>query len=196
MSSHPRTSARLAALALLLAWLAACAPDFRPAARQLGRSLPDDREPVRERRAVYFDAEHTRVRREWHVLILADGSTVLDGRDVQYYPDGKLEHEREYARGEATGRWRSWWPNGAQRMETTYGSSEPQPMRWWHSNGQLSSEGFARNGVKEGPWTFWHASGVKSAEGVYTGGDRDASWHYWNEAGEPVKRDVRSGGSH
>jgi hypothetical protein len=188
--------ARLVTFALAAASLAACAPDFRPAARQLALSLPEHREPLPERRTVYFDAEHTRVRREWHVLILADNSTVLHGSDVQYFADGKLEHEREYARGEASGRWRSWWPNGTQRMEATYGAGEPQPMRWWHENGQLSSEGLARNGIKEGPWTFWHASGVKSAEGVYAGGRRDATWHYWNENGEAQKRDVRVDGGH
>jgi hypothetical protein len=195
MRRLPRLARSFAPAALALVAVA-CAPDFRPAARHLGRTLPEtpEREPVHERRRIFFDAEHTRVRREWNVLILADSSTVADGRDAQYYPDGKLEYEREYARGEPVGLWRSWWPNGAPRMEATYGTQEPQPMRWWHENGQLSSEGFARNGIKEGPWAFWHANGVKSAEGVYAGGRRDATWRYWDEAGEPVRRDVRAGG--
>ncbi len=175
--------------------LVACAPDFRPAARQLGRSLPEAREsaseaqPVRERRKTYFDAERTRVRREHQVLILADGSTQADGPDVQYYPDGKIEHEREYARGEPAGQWRSFWPSGKPRMEATYGTAEPAPMRWWHPNGRLSSEGSTVSGTRVGRWTFWHPNGVKSAEGEYVGGERAEGWRYWDEMGQPAKRD-------
>jgi hypothetical protein len=171
------------ALALALVALAACGPDFRMASRQLAAQAPPPREPIPERRAVWFDQERTRPRREWHVLILADNTTVAHGSDVQHFADGKLEHERAYRHGEPIGTWKSWWPNGHPRMEATYGTTEATPMRWWHENGQLSSEGSARNGLKEGEWTFWSATGVVAAKGRYVAGQREGEWSFFDDAG-------------
>jgi len=175
---------RALALAVLLA---SCAPEFTTSSRRLAQGAPPPREPVAERRASYFDAAATRIRREWHVLVVAGGATVLHGKDVQYFGDGHLEHEREYDHGDPAGNWRAWWPNGNPRMEASFGSSEPLPMRWWHENGRLSCEGLARNGSKEGAWTFFHESGAKSAEGAYAAGKREGRWSSWSEAGSPIE---------
>jgi hypothetical protein len=170
----------IAALALLCA---SCAPDFKDSSRVLARGAPSQREPIAERRTTYFDAEHSRIRRQWHVLIQPDNSVVLHGKDVQYFADGSLEHERQHEHGEAVGLWRSYWPGGTPRMEATYGAKEPQPMRWWHQNGQLSSEGPARNGLKEGAWTFWHENGERASTGKYARGRREGEWSFWNADG-------------
>ena len=173
---------------LLLSLLASCAPDFREPARVLGRDVPPPREPIFERRTAWYDAECTRPRREWHVLILYDNSVLLHGRDAQYFADGKLEYEREYDHGELTGHWRSFWPGGTPRMEAEYGTDEPRLMRWWHENGQLSSEGPALNGIKTGEWKFWHASGALAAQGEYESGDREGEWSFWNADGSLKER--------
>jgi hypothetical protein len=182
------------AAALLALAAAACAPDFRAASRMLAADLPEAREPLLERRTSYYDAGHARTRREWHVLIGADGASVLHGLDTGYFPDGSLEHEREHDHGEPTGRWRAWWPSGRPRMEASFGDDEPRPMRWWHENGQLSSEGLARDGVKEGRWTFFHENGTKAAEGRFESGKRAGEWSTWDADGELVERaDYRGG---
>ena len=185
------------AVVLALA-LAACAPDFRDASRVLARDMPAAREPLAERRRSFYDSGGTQLRREWHVLIGADNSTVAHGRDEGFYRDGKPEYAREFDHGEPTGRWRTWWSNGNPRMEAVYGTREPQPMRWWHDDGALSSEGPAVDGLKEGEWSFFHRNGVKAAQGRYAGGAREGTWSFWNEDGTlaeqgQYRRDARVG---
>jgi hypothetical protein len=182
-----RSTAALAAALLFLA-TPACAPDFRAASRRLAADMPEAREPLLERRTSYYDAEHARTRREWHVLILAGDASVLHGLDTGYFPDGSLEYEREHDHGEPTGRWRAWWPGGQLRMEASFGDAEARPMRWWHENGRLSSEGLALEGLKEGRWTFFHENGAKSAEGGFAAGRREGEWCAWDAAGQLLER--------
>ena len=85
------------------------------------------------------------------------------------------------------GAWRAFWVNGRPKMEAEYGASEPRPMRWWHENGQLSSEGLASNGLKEGEWTFWHDNGAKLSTGRYVGGRREGTWLFWTATGAPLE---------
>lgn len=168
--------------ALALVALAACAPDFRPAARRLGAGL-EAREPFVQRRAAYFDLESTRLRREWSYEVLADGTQRAHGRELQNYPDGRREFEREFRHGEPVGAWRSWWPDGTPRMEAHYGSGEPRPMRWWHASGQLEADGLAHEGVKTGPWRHFHADGSLASQGCYANGERTGEWSFFDERG-------------
>lgn len=176
------------ALLCVVAVCVACAPDFKDASRMLARGAPPAREPLDERRTSYFDHERQRVRRQWHVSIRNDNSTVLHGTDVQYFPDGKLEYERAYELDRPTGRWRWFWPNGGPRMEAEFGTSEPRPMRWWHENGQLSSEGLARDGLKEGEWTFWHDNGAVQSTGHFRGSLREGPWSFFAADGSLLER--------
>jgi hypothetical protein len=167
--------------------LGACAPDFRPASRHLGAGL-EPRESFVQRRTSYFDAANTRVRREWSYEVLPNGAQRPHGRDVQNYSDGTREYEREFAHGEPTGRWRSWWPDGKPRMEAEYGTKDAQPMRWWHATGELEAEGLALHGVKSGPWRHFRADGTLEAEGEYAAGQRSGPWNLYDERGELAER--------
>lgn len=181
---------RLAAtLALALAGLGvACAPDFTGPSRMLARGGEPEREPLQQRRTAYYDREHTRVRREWGIEMLADGTTRPHGRDVQNFADGQREFEREFLHGEPAGQWRTWWPDGKRRMEAEHGTREPRPMRWWHENGQLASEGPARNGVKEGDWRHYHPNGTLASAGRYSAGERQGEWSFFDERGALLER--------
>jgi hypothetical protein len=171
-----------AALIVCMA-LAGCGPDFRPAARLLADPPPESREPVIDRRRTYFGGDKDRPRREWHVLIRPGGAEELQGKDSSWYSDGRLEYEHEFDHDQPTGVWRSWYQSGQQRSEATFGRPEPTVMRWWYENGQLSSEGPALNGVKDGVWTTWHSNGAKSSQGPYVSGRREGAWSFWNEDG-------------
>ena len=166
-----------------LGLLASCAPNFREAARVLGNELPERTEPVLDRRRSYFANDLTRPHRDWFVLLYPDGRVLEHGRDTSWYASGQLEWEREYDHGEATGHWRAWYEDGTPRSEQTFGSAELTPVRWWYPNGQLSSEGPALSGVRDGEWTQWHSNGNKSARGNYRLGKREGPWTFWNEDG-------------
>jgi len=174
---------KLAAALLACIALAACGPDFRPAARILADKPPESREPVVDRRRTYFGGDTARPRREWHVLILPGGAEELHGKDSGWFADGHLEYEHEFDHDQPTGLWRSWYANGKPHSEATFGKSEPAPMRWWFENGQLSSEGTALNGVKDGAWTTWHPNGAKASQGSYVAGRREGAWSFWKEDG-------------
>ena len=167
--------------------LAACAPDFRTASRQLGAGL-EPRETLVQRRASYFDPANTRLRREWGYEVLPNGSQRPHGRDVQNFSDGTPEYERDFLHGEPTGRWRSWWPDGKPRMEAQYGTREPTPMRWWHPTGALEAEGLALNGVKTGEWRHHRSDGTLEAEGHYVAGQRSGNWSLFDEQGQLSER--------
>lgn len=167
--------------------LAACAPDFRPAARYLGQSLPAPREPLFERRRSYFDSAATQLAREHGVLILHDGSTLAHGRDVAWRSNGKLEYEREFERGEPRGRWRSWFENGVLESEAFYEPARATSMSWWRADGSLSSRGEHVMGLREGEWSYFHANGLLAARGAYVGGERHGLWTYFDEAGRVLE---------
>lgn len=188
---------RRAAIAGVCLALASCAPDFVPASKMLADTPAEkrrEREPVLERRRSFFDNDETRLRREWHVLIEPGNRSIAQGKDTSWYADGKLEYERDFDHGEPTGVWRAWHKNGNPRSEATFGTSERAPMRWWHENGQLSAEGAARNGHKDGPWTTWYPDGTKSSEGAYLDGLREGKWTFWNEDGSLKERGEFRGG--
>jgi len=168
--------------------LAACAGGpSRPPANWIPAGA--EREPLSERRRSYYDAEASELRREWHVLLFEGGKIVPHGRDTEWYPDGVVRSERFFENGEPTGKWTTAWPDGSPRSECSF--TDPprsRPMLWWHENGVLSTEGTARNGVREGTWTSYHANGVKSMQGDYAGGKRQGEWSFWNQDGELVER--------
>jgi hypothetical protein len=70
---------------------------------------------------------------------------------IQYYlyPNGQIQKERSYFEGRETGFDRSWYSNENLRSEIPkFGSSHVITFfKKWHSNGQLSEEGFMEYGV-------------------------------------------------
>ena len=148
-----------------------------------------ERPPLFERRRSYYDDAASEPRREWHVLRREGGKTVPHGRDVEWYPGGIVRSERCFDRGEPTGKWTTAWPDGSPRSECSFTDPpRPSPMRWWHENGVLSTEGMALNGVRQGTWTSFHANGAKSMQGDYVGGLRQGTWSFWNADGELAER--------
>lgn len=179
---------RTRTLALALAaFAAACAPDFRPAARLLGQSAPQPREPFTERRRSYFDSDAKQLSRERGVLVQSDGSVVPHGRDVAYYSSGLMRHDRGFERGEPRGRWRSWHENGALECEAFYEPGERTTMTWRREDGSLSSSGELFDGLRDGEWRSWHSNGVLASRGAYVRGERHGPWIFWNDAGELVE---------
>ncbi len=183
--ARPRLAAsliRTLSIGALLA-SAACAPDFRPAARYLGQTLPAPREPVFERRRSYFDSAARQLSRERGVLIFHDNSIVAHGADRAWYASGLLRHERAFERGEPRGRWRSWFENGALESDATYEPAVLTPMSWWREDGSLSSRGMHVMGLREGEWSEHHAGGQLAARGNYVAGERHGPWTFFDELG-------------
>ena len=144
-------------------------------------------EALLERRRDYYDVETGRLRAEWTVLILPGGTVVKHGKETIFFPDGRPEIEREFFEGEPSGRWRTWYTGGQIRSDAWF-DDQLKPMSWWYEDGQLSSEGTARTGVKEGRWRFWYPSGILREEGAFRAGKRHGRWSYWYEDGTLAER--------
>jgi hypothetical protein len=139
--------------------------------------------PILERRAEYYDKAATVKRREWSVWVFEGGATLREGEELEWWPGGGLRARRSFDHGEPTGTWTTWYEDGTKSSECTLGGDEPLPMRWWHPNGVLATEGPARNGAREGVWRSWHANGKLESEGAYREGRREGPWTFWNDDG-------------
>lgn len=178
------TERLLTLLALLLA--SACGPSLKDLSRGMARDAEQraSRPPVPERERSYFDRDLERPRTEVEYLVLWDGRSVLHGVERAWYANGRPRHERGFDHGEPRGWWRTWYEDGTLRSENEIVPDAATPMRWWHPNGQLSSEGMARNSLREGAWRGWHPDGSLAYEGDYRGGVRHGPWTFWHPGGE------------
>jgi MORN repeat protein len=183
---RPRFRSNRAATAAGLPLLALCAGCLSdgPQAPPGWRTGEFQHEPVNERRREYYDAEATRVRREWHALLFSGGTWIRDGREREWYSSGALRTERAFDHGEPSGTWTEWFEGGGKRSECTFTQPpEVREMSWWYENGQLSTRGPALNGVREGLWTSYFEDGSLASRGAYVGGKRDGAWTSWNRDG-------------
>jgi len=86
------------------------------------------------------------------------------------------EWSREFDHGTPVGHWQGWYEDGARMAESFHGTELPTQMSFWHTNGQLSAQGEALNGVRFGEWTHWYANGQAREEGEYVEGLRNGLW--------------------
>lgn len=120
---------------------------------------------------------------------------VKQGISQAWTPDGSPEYERDYAHGEPAGIWRTWFEGGALRSEVDFGPGSEslgegeaeqeleRRARWWYDDGQLSSAGPVRRGVRHGVWVFWSQSGAISGRGEWVAGERYGVWTFFHPDG-------------
>ncbi|MCE9593155.1 MAG: hypothetical protein K8S98_03080 [Planctomycetes bacterium] len=182
------TPSTIALRALVLALGLASCRSFHPPFPAVPDHAVPEAAPFFERRAEFYDAEATRKRREWHVWVYRDGRTLRDGEELEWWPDGRLRARRHFDHGEPSGEWATWFEDGTQSSESTLGGDELAPMRWWHPNGTLATEGVGRNGSREGRWRSWYANGVHESEGEYRDNHLEGEWIFWNDDGGECER--------
>ncbi|MEC7233299.1 MAG: hypothetical protein VX015_06370 [Planctomycetota bacterium] len=111
-----------------------------------------------------------------------------EGPQRTWYPGGAPESFREFAGGEPTGHWVTWWRTGSLRSSYVFDPDRDTRMVWWHANGVVASEGMARMGQRVGPWEYRWEHGAMKSEGSYVGGRRDGPWTFYDEDGEWTER--------
>lgn len=172
--------------ALLFATLLACSA-CGPGWNDISRGLaPPAQAPAPERadvRRAFWDRAATRPKSETGWLLVRDGTSVKDGVERRWYPDGTLEYERHWTRDRPAGLWRAWFEDGTQRFEHEYDPKRATTMTWWHATGAISSAGPAREGVREGPWRGDHEGGSRAFEGAFVANRRHGFWIFWHPDG-------------
>lgn len=167
-------------LALLTGGSACRGPSIPEAAIQgLGApvALPTEEPGLRQTR----DEESGVLLHEWFLERGPDGVLVHHGSERLWFPDGRLQAEREFAHGEPTGRWRTYYPDGTPRSDQHF--ADGGEATWWHPNGQVSAQGTLREGLKDGAWTYWYEDGTKAEEGTYRASQRHGEWSFWANDG-------------
>jgi antitoxin component YwqK of YwqJK toxin-antitoxin module len=53
---------------------------------------------------------------------------------------------------------------------------------YYYENGQVSQQGFFKDGKPEGSWVAYDLSGNKKSIGEYSQGQKSGKWFFWNDA--------------
>jgi len=103
----------------------------------------------------------------------------LNGKYVEYFPNGIKEEEIEYKDEKVFGFWIRWYKNGQvmdsakYRLDTSivngYISSSKIYCKRWYENGNIELiENYDSLGQKNGKWTYFYANGNIKKEISYT----------------------------
>ena len=57
-----------------------------------------------------------------------------------------------------------------------------------YPNGQISSEGFMKNGKPDGYWKTYYVTGIKKSEGNRRNFLLDSIWIFYNQVGDTIER--------
>ncbi|WGK65410.1 toxin-antitoxin system YwqK family antitoxin [Croceiramulus getboli] len=60
-------------------------------------------------------------------------------------------------------------------------------LKDYYSSGQLKSEGWMQDELKQDYWIFYHSNGHKSAQGSYDQGEKSGYWFFYNEHEKLIK---------
>ena len=72
-----------------------------------------------------------------------------------WYPNGRLESERNYIDGKREGRSRQWFENGGLQTELAYSADLPNgKWTWWDIDGNVTLESMWQNGVQVTEHTY------------------------------------------
>jgi len=185
-----RAMSRLALAPLLFLALTACRVEHG-----VNRPPADYREPPPPRLQVKqnFDAKTGKLVHEYTQLVFVDRRPVKDGKEVKYSPTGEKLVEGEWKQGKRFGAWRFYYADGSVKSESFYGDARtPTTMTFWHDNGQVSMQGPAVNGSRQGTWRVWRKNGLLAEEGPFVGSVREGAWKVWSEDGKSVTEIVYS----
>ena len=61
------------------------------------------------------------------------------------------------------------------------------PVKIYYPNGQVSSEGYVRNGKPDGYWKTYYVTGVIKSEGKRKNFLLDSTWSFYNQSGELIE---------
>lgn len=114
-------------------------------------------------------------------VLLAKGITDQQNRKQglwkEYYPDGSLKAEGEYADDLKIKVWKFYYPNGKTEQTGSYVNGKPNGRwQWFYDDGKLFREEEYRNGAEDGFSIELTLSGDTLSFGEYVEGEREGKW--------------------
>jgi len=107
----------------------------------------------------------------------ADITGYLNGREhgiwKKFYPNGKLQQQREFDQGKKTGVYVGWWENGNKKISYLFDNDEYNGLcKEWNAEGKLIKEMNYKNGYEDGPQKMFYDNGKVRSNYVIIKGRR------------------------
>lgn len=103
-----------------------------------------------------------------------------DGPWKEFFADGSLRAEGNYADGKTVGTWKFYHLNGKLEQTGKY-SKQGKPdgvWKWYYEDGKPLREENYRNGLRDGLLSEWDEDGTLIQEGEFVDGEEDGAWFY------------------
>ncbi len=121
------------------------------------------------------------------VTVYSDQSLVNDGIYREFYPDGQVFVEGQYANGDAVGEWNYYHANGqlAKKVNFVDGKADGV-VELRRPDGSLEAVREFAEGKRNGTWKTFDETGEQQlSEENYADGKLDGMWQTWWENGKP-----------
>ncbi len=117
------------------------------------------------------------------------GSGILDEQGMkqgfwkEYFREGGLRSEGNYANGIRTGAWIFYFPEGTVEQKGNYNDKGKEQGKWvwYYQDGILRREEEYKAGVLNGPVSEYDEKGNIIASGTYEEGEEEGKWYYQEE---------------
>lgn len=110
---------------------------------------------------------------------IVDEGGNYNGRWKDYYPDGKVKADGQYANNRRTGVWKFYNSSGRIEQTGSYNNGRPDGLwTWYYSDGSILREEEYFQGLRDGMFTEYSQTGDIIAQGQYTDGEKNGSWKY------------------
>jgi len=116
-------------------------------------------------------------------LLLAEG--IVDeggnynGKWKDFYPDGKVRAEGQYANNRRSGIWKFYNSTGRIEQNGSYNNGRPDGLwTWYYNDRALLREEEYFQGQRDGMFTEYSPTGEIIAQGQFTDGEKNGSWKY------------------
>lgn len=130
---------------------------------------------------------------EWYDDLLQDKKSSkeiykngrLDGRIINWHPNGKKKSDGVYKNGNLYGKNTEWYDSGEKYKEkcNNNGSRCGKIIRWY-KNGQKQYEDENKGALANGSRTTWYDNGQKQAESSYVNGYKVGPYIEWHSNGK------------
>jgi antitoxin component YwqK of YwqJK toxin-antitoxin module len=114
---------------------------------------------------------------------------LFTGKACLFYLNGKRKSELPYFNGKLNGEVRYWHSNGNLSSISQYEAGIQNGVyQEWDSTGKVEVEGQYKNDRKEGVW-FYFENGVKNSSGWYKNSQKEGVWFFYSNSGEVLKQE-------
>lgn len=134
-----------------------------------------------------FSSLNAQILAENDGMMYRNDFSAFTGTYREYYPDGTIRIEADFADGVYHGSTILYYENGNRKEVRSYRYGQMDGT-WvtWNENRVKTGEAGYRHGKKHGPWKIWDDTGRLRYEMFYDMGKKAGTWKIYNEQGKAI----------